>query len=70
MVVCSYLYEWFMIDWLIDWLIDDTINYPYDIANTFNNYFASIPQMAKKKKKKKIHINIFSIIFQMKIVVQ
>ena len=34
----------------------DTITNPYDIANTFNNYFASI--------------NIFQTIFQMKVVVQ
>ena len=44
----------------------DTVTNPYDIANTFNNYFASIAETTKKKKN--IHINIFPIIFQMKIV--
>ena len=49
----------------------DTVTNPYDIANTFNNYFASIAETTKKKKKKKkIHINIFQTIFQMKVVVQ
>ena len=47
----------------------DTTTNPYDIANTFNNYFASIAETTKKKKKK-IHINIFQTIFQMKVVVQ
>ena len=42
----------------------DTITNPYDIANTFNNYFASIAETTKKKQN--IHINIF----QMKLVVQ
>ena len=32
----------------------NTITYPYDIANTFNNYFASIAENTKKKKKHKI----------------
>ena len=45
----------------------DTMTNPYDIANTFNNYFASI---AETTKKQNIHINIFQIIFQMKIVAQ
>ena len=45
----------------------DTVTNPYDIANTFNNYFASI---AETTKKKNIHINIFPIIFQTKIVAQ
>ena len=44
----------------------NTITNTYDIANTFNNYSASIAETTKKKKK--IHINIFLIIFQMKIV--
>ena len=30
---------------------DDTIINPYDIANTFNNYFASIAETTKKKHK-------------------
>ena len=46
----------------------DTITNPYDIANTFNNYFASIAEATKKKQN--IHINIFQIIFQMKVVLQ
>ena len=29
----------------------DTITNPYDIANTFNNYFASIAQITKKSIK-------------------
>ena len=29
---------------------DDTITNPYDIANTFNNYFASIDELQKKPK--------------------
>ena len=29
----------------------DTITNPYDIANTFNNYFASIAEATKKKTK-------------------
>ena len=50
----------------------DTITNPYNTANTLNNYFASIAKTTKKKKKKRldIHINIFQIIFQMKVVVQ
>ena len=28
----------------------DTVTNPYDIANTFNNYFASIAETAKKRK--------------------
>ena len=31
----------------------DTITNLYDIAKTFNNYFASIVETTKKKKKKK-----------------
>ena len=27
----------------------DTVTNPYDIANTFNNYFASIAEATKKK---------------------
>ena len=38
----------------------DTITNPYDIANTFNKYFASI---AETTKKQNIHINIFQTIF-------
>ena len=38
----------------------DTIINPYDIANTFNNYFASIAETTK----------IFQIISQMKVIVQ
>ena len=38
----------------------DTIVNPYDIANTFNNYFASITETTK----------IFQIISQMKVIVQ
>ena len=30
---------------------DDTITNPYDTANTFNNYFASIAETTKKKHK-------------------
>ena len=41
----------------------DTITNPYDIANTFNNYFASIAETTKN-----IHINIFQTILQMKMV--
>ena len=33
----------------------NTVTNPYDIANTFNNYFASIAETTKKKQK--IHIN-------------
>ena len=39
----------------------DTIANSYDIANTFNNYFASIAETTKKRKHK---------IFEMKVVVQ
>ena len=28
----------------------DTITNPYDIANTFNNYFSSIAETKKKRK--------------------
>ena len=42
----------------------DNITNPYDIANTFNNYFASIAETIKKAKN--IHINIS----QMKEIVQ
>ena len=44
----------------------DTIKNPYDIANTFNNYFASIAETTKKTSN--IHINIFQTIFQTKVV--
>ena len=46
----------------------DTITNPYDIANTFNNYFASIAETTKKKHK--IYINIFLTNSQMKVIVQ
>ena len=46
----------------------DTITNPYDIANTFNNYFASITELQRKVKN--IHINIFQTISQMKVIVQ
>ena len=39
----------------------DTITNSYDIANTFNNYFASIAETTKKAQN--VHINIFQIIF-------
>ena len=39
----------------------DTITNSYDIANTFNNYFASMAETTKKAQN--IHINIFQIIF-------
>ena len=42
----------------------DTITNPYDIANTFNKYFASI---AETTKKKKIFTQTF---FRMKLLVQ
>ena len=29
----------------------DTITNPYDISNTFNNYFASVAETTKKKHK-------------------
>ena len=49
----------------------DTITNPYDIANTFNNYFASIAETTKKSiKHLNKHFSDFQIIFQMKIVVQ
>ena len=47
-----------------------TITNPYDIANTCDNYFASIAETTKKKKEQNIHINIFQIIFLMKIITQ
>ena len=47
----------------------DTITNLYDIAKTFNNYFASIVETTKKTKQN-IHINIFQTIFLMKVVVQ
>ena len=40
-----------------------------DIANAFNNYFASVAETSKKKKKK-IHLDIFQIIFLMKTITQ
>ena len=42
--------------------ISDTITNPYDVAKTFNNYFASIAE-------KKNHINIFQTILQIKVIV-
>ena len=47
----------------------DTITNPYDVANTFDNYFDSIAETTKNIYIY-IHINIFQTIFQMKIVVQ
>ena len=47
----------------------DTITGPYDIVTIINNYFASIAETTKKKKKKNIHINIFQAIFPMKVLV-
>ena len=46
----------------------DTVTNPYDIPNTFNNYFASIAETTKKTEN--VHINIFQIIFQTKLVAQ
>ena len=40
---------------------------PYNIANTFNNYSASVPETAKISIK---YINIFQTIFQMKMIVK
>ena len=40
---------------------------PCDIANTLNNYFASL---AQNYKKHKTFTQIFQFIFQMKVVVQ
>ena len=45
----------------------DTITNPYDIANSFNNYFTSIGETAKKTWN--IRINIFQA-FQIKVIVQ
>ena len=45
----------------------DTITNPYDITNTFNNYFASIAETTKRAQN--IHINIFQTIFPMKLLV-
>ena len=36
----------------------DTVTNPYDIANTFNNYFASIAETTKKKQTKYSHKRI------------
>ena len=46
----------------------DTVTNPNDIANTFNNYFATAAETTKKKQN--IHTNISEIIFQTKIVAQ
>ena len=46
----------------------DIITNPYDIANTFDNCFASIAEITKKAQN--IHMNIFQTIFQMKVIVQ
>ena len=40
----------------------DTITNPYDTANAFNNYFASIAET--KRKAQNIHINIFRLSFK------
>ena len=45
----------------------DTITNPNDLANTFNNYSASIAETTKKKTQN-IHKNIFQTILQMKMV--
>ena len=45
----------------------DTITNPYDIANTFNNYFVSIAETTKKSLK--YSYKYFSY-FQIKLVVQ
>ena len=47
----------------------DTITNPYDIANTFNNYFASIAENTKRGIKFS-HKHFSFFIFQMKVVVQ
>ena len=41
----------------------DTITNPYDIAGTFNNYFASIAEITKKGKNFHIKIESDSTIF-------
>ena len=46
----------------------DTIANPYDISNTFNNYFASVAETTHKSIK--YSLNIFETIFQIKVVVQ
>ena len=46
----------------------DTITNSCNIANTFNNHFAIYSW--KYKKTKNIHVNIFQLMFQMKVVVQ
>ena len=46
----------------------DTIISTYDIANTFNNYFASIAETTEKALN--IRINIFQTMLGMKMVVQ
>ena len=46
----------------------NTIRNPYNIANTFNNYFVSIGETTKKKLN--IHINTFRTILRMKIMVK
>ena len=49
----------------------NTITNSYDIANTFNNYFASIAETTKKNTHtQNVNINIFLITFRMKIVTQ
>ena len=47
----------------------DSITNPYDIANTFNDYFASIAETLKKSIKYS-HKHFSKTIFQMKLVVQ
>ena len=42
----------------------NTITNPYDIANTFNNYFASIAETTKKKKHS--HKTPFRLSFKLK----
>ena len=45
----------------------DTITYPYDIANNFNNYFISIAETTKKSRK---YFQKHFSFFQMKVVIQ
>ena len=45
----------------------DTITNPYDIANTFNNYFASIAETIKKTKY--LHQHFSDYISQIKVIV-
>ena len=64
-------YDFFQVNWLVlTWLVPtvlpfdngDTITNPYDIATTFNNYFASISETTKKS----IKYSFFRLSFQWK----